>query len=43
MYNTVMLAEELFHGYYCKKYDDFKLNLDKRNDVMSGGFVKRNL
>ena len=38
---SVMLAEELFHGYACKKYDDFKLNLDiDRNDVMSGGFVK---
>ncbi len=38
---SMMLAEELYHGYACKKYDEFKLNLDiNRNDVMSGGFVK---
>jgi len=38
---SVMLAEELYHGYPISRYDKYKLPLDiPREEVMSGGYVK---
>ena len=38
---SLMLAEELYHGYPIARYNDYKLPADiKVNEVMSGGFVK---
>jgi len=38
---SLMLAEELYHGYPIARYNDYKLPTDiKVNEVMSGGFVK---
>jgi len=38
---SLMLAEELYHGYPIARYEDYKLPLDiNENKVMSGGFVK---
>ena len=38
---SLMLAEELYHGYPITRYKEYKLPLDiNENEVMSGGFVK---
>jgi ADP-ribosyl-[dinitrogen reductase] hydrolase len=38
---SLMLAEELYHGYPIARYKEYKLPLDiNENEVMSGGFVK---
>lgn len=38
---SVMLAEELYHGYPIARYDNYKLPLDTpREKVLSGGYVK---
>lgn len=38
---SVMLAEELYHGYPILRHDKHKLPLEtKRKDVLSGGYVK---
>ena len=38
---SLMLAEELYHGYPIARYENYKLPLDiNENKVMSGGFVK---
>jgi len=38
---SLMLAEELYHGYPIARYEDYKLPLDiNEKEVMSGGFVK---
>jgi len=38
---SLMLAEELYHGYPITRFEEYKLPLDiNKNEVMSGGFVK---